>query len=129
MDNCIPHISALYLGAKTAALHPTQPREWTHCMKTVQATFVFLEENFVEDMEKCLEILETKPELIVFGKSDKYKTFDDLQAPSKYEGTFRPVQVDCQDTAIILFTSGTTGLSKGIRISHFSAINKNISMM
>lgn len=99
-------------------------------MKTVSPKLVFIEENCVQNMEKCLENLETKPELIVFGKSDKYKTFDDLQTQFEDESTFRPAEVkNPQDTAVIMFSSGTTGAPKGMRISHFSVINKTILMM
>ncbi|CAG9858752.1 unnamed protein product [Phyllotreta striolata] len=127
--SCVPHVAAQFLGAATAALHPKQSQsEWTHCLDVVRPSHVFVEERDVLKMEKSIETLKEKPMLVVFGESREHLTYKDLVTTSDddREATFRPVAKNCKDTAVILFSSGTTGAPKGMRSSHYSLINRTM---
>ncbi|KAG5881937.1 hypothetical protein JTB14_034295 [Gonioctena quinquepunctata] len=133
MDCSIPHLSSVYLGAKVAALYPAlSSKEWYHILNMFRPRLIFVEADDVKKMEDCLKELGENPEIVVAGRSEKYRTLDDLQKPDAEETTFRPKVVeDCQETAIVVFSSGTTDLPKGMCLSHFSAINAtmNVSKM
>nr|XP_023020778.1 4-coumarate--CoA ligase 1-like [Leptinotarsa decemlineata] len=126
MNSVIPHIGTLCLGAIMSAVDPTQSkREWTHCAKILKPKLIFVDEDVSEEMAMVVESLQEKPELIVVGKSKKFKTFADLQIPLPEEQKFKPITINnCHSTALIIFSSGTTGLPKGICLSHFSIINE-----
>ncbi|CAG9823186.1 unnamed protein product [Phaedon cochleariae] len=129
MDTMIPVISTMFLGARFSAIDPVQTeRDWTHCIGTVKPKIIVVDEEQVARLEKCLETRNFEPEIIVLGKSKVYKTFHDLVKPfPEEEKVFKPQRVDCHQTASILFSSGTTGLPKPMKLSHFGIINAEIS--
>ncbi|EFA00289.1 uncharacterized protein LOC657935 [Tribolium castaneum] len=121
LDNTIPIISSLYLGAKVANLDPTlSTRQTKHLLSLVSPRLIFVGEESVPLIEKCLSEANLNSEIVVFGNSTKYDTFSDLLAPSLEEKTFRPEKVDIHDIAVMFFSSGTTGLPKAICHSHYS---------
>ncbi|CAH1156057.1 unnamed protein product, partial [Phaedon cochleariae] len=125
LDTVVPHLALLYLGAKFAGIDPIQTeRDWRHCIGLVEPKLIFVDEEQVDRLKNCLGALKVKPKLIVLGHSDYYQTFEDLVLPSPEEDSFRPKVIEnCRDTALILFSSGTTGPPKPMTISHFSLVN------
>lgn len=129
VDNIIPIISSLYLGAKVVSLDPTLSiRQTNHLLSLVSPRFIFVEEESVPLIEKSLNETKLNSEIVVIGKSTKYLTFSDLLIPSLNENEFRPEKVDIHDGAVMFFSSGTTGLPKAIYHSHYSFLQMtNIS--
>lgn len=65
-----------------------------------------------------------------FGASDKHTKFADFLQFKDEEEEFIPEPVsDIHDTAVIFFSSGTTGYPKGIKTSHYALICQAISIM
>ncbi|KAG5893797.1 hypothetical protein JTB14_005462 [Gonioctena quinquepunctata] len=126
LDNVIPHVSTLSLGAIVSAVDPTQStREWVHCGNILKPKLIFVDEENSGRMAEAVALIREKPDIIVVGKSKKFKTFAELQKPLPEEDTYRPEPItNCYDTALIIFSSGTTGLPKGICLSHFSMVNE-----
>ncbi|XP_044268916.1 4-coumarate--CoA ligase 1-like [Tribolium madens] len=121
LDNTIPIISSLYLGAKVVSLDPTlSARQTKHLLSLVSPRLIFVGEESVTLIENCLNEVNLNAEIVVFGKSIKYETFSNLLTPTPEEKTFRPEKVDIHDIAVMFFSSGTTGLPKAICHSHYS---------
>lgn len=125
LESLIPHLATLYVGAKICALDTSQSeREYRYCLGLVQPKFIFLEEKCVKTMEKALDTLPVKPVLIVVGDSEEHRTFKEFQNEIPGENEFTPVVCkNCHECAIIFFSSGTTGLSKAVCLSHYGLLN------
>lgn len=65
-------------------------------------------------------------EIVVFGNTTKHTSFSDFVQETGTEDQFEPVVVDdLYETAIIFFSSGTTGLPKGICTTHYGLLVQN----
>ncbi|RZB38879.1 4-coumarate--CoA ligase 1-like, partial [Asbolus verrucosus] len=124
LDTSIPILATFYLGAKVANLDPTLSAKHTqHLISLVFPKIIFVEESAIALIEESLKTINFKAEIIVYGKSTKYTCVSQLTNPKDGEDNFRPLEVDLHDTALIFFSSGTTGLPKGICHSHYSFID------
>ncbi|XP_018579484.1 4-coumarate--CoA ligase 1-like isoform X2 [Anoplophora glabripennis] len=125
LDNIIPILSALYLGAKVASLDTSQSvKDCAHCISIVRAKYVFVEDQSLKLIEDSLIEAKLNSTIIVVGESVKYRTLQELLEFTPEENKFRPVTVkNCHETAFIYFSSGTSGLPKGICITHFGLLN------
>lgn len=131
LNTIIPILSALYLGAKVASLDITQSvRECTHCISIVKPKYMFVEEDSLKLIENSLVESGLTPTIIVVGESVRYKTFSELLEYTSEENEFRPVIIDdCHETAFIYFSSGTTGLPKGVCVTHFGLLNSRKALL
>lgn len=69
-------------------------------------------------MEDALQKSELESEIIVFGNTDKYVPFSKFLVSTGKEDEFKPVEAKKRDIAAIYFSSGTTGLPKGVCNTH-----------
>ncbi|XP_023311201.1 4-coumarate--CoA ligase 1-like isoform X4 [Anoplophora glabripennis] len=125
-NSIIPFIASLFLGIKTAHFDPSLSHlDTIHLLKLIKPKIIFVDLESLPLMEKCLKESQEKTELVVFGESEKYSNFDEYLEPSIEEDNFRPVVVNnVMETALILFSSGTTGLPKGICLNHYGLIGQ-----
>lgn len=93
----------------------------------VTPKFVFCGVESEEMMEKSLAEAEIyDAQIIVFGDTDRNIPFDEFLQSTGSEDTFEPKPVDdIFDTAVIFFSSGTTGLPKGICTTHYGILTQN----
>ncbi|CAG9855821.1 unnamed protein product [Phyllotreta striolata] len=113
----VPIIAAQFLGLVTANFDPRISRtETIHLLKLIEPRTLFVVEQSSGFMEECVKEAGLEVDIVVF-ESDRF--FEYLRADED-ESTFYPEIVDENDTALIAFSSGTTGLPKGICLSHRS---------
>ncbi|XP_063930878.1 uncharacterized protein LOC135142986 isoform X2 [Zophobas morio] len=124
IDTAIPILATFYLGAKIANLDITlSVRQVTHLLSLVSPKMIFVEESAVGLIEKSVENASLKAEIVVFGESPNYSTFTDFVKPQENEDQFKPVVVDLEETTVMYFSSGTTGLPKAICHSNRSVLH------
>lgn len=128
LDNIIPLFGALFLGARVSFLDPVLAlRYCKYGIEMVKPKFIFASLKSVQLIEECILDHDEKPQLIVFGKESKYPDFSEfcLAKSKEEEDKFKPLEVHCRKTALVYFSSGTTGLPKGIELNHYGLINGN----
>ncbi|CAG9855823.1 unnamed protein product [Phyllotreta striolata] len=115
----LPVLASHYLGIINTNFDPSMSHlDTVHLLRLIPPKLMFISEEALEFMEGCLSKAGLKPELVVFGASTKYPTFDQFIVKHPEENDFRPEKIDHKELALVLFSSGSTGLPKGICLSH-----------
>lgn len=130
INSCVPLIASLFLGVKPACLDPLLSRaDIIHLIKQVPPRMAFVGPEAIELMEEAIAEANVDTKIVIFGPSDKHTEF--LQfATAKMDPSFAPVELeDNKETAIVFFSSGTTGLPKGICLSHYAILGQAYTMV
>ncbi|XP_060519652.1 uncharacterized protein LOC132697911 [Cylas formicarius] len=121
-NSCVPFLASLFLGRKIVSLDPSLSLNDTiHLVKLVKPKIFFVVPDCLQMIRKATEAAGIDPEIVVYSDSeiDGCTPFSSFLKKHPDETTFAPVEhADVSETAVVFFSSGTTGLPKGICTSH-----------
>ncbi|KAK5640145.1 hypothetical protein RI129_010956 [Pyrocoelia pectoralis] len=125
LNTSIPIIASFFLDAKPSN---TDPRftvaDTAHLLKQVNPKMIFVSPEGIELIETVINQLDMTPELVIFGETTKHTPFSEFLKHCEEEDNFQPVEIrDLKETAVVYFSSGSTGLPKGICLSHLSLLS------
>ncbi|VEN40764.1 unnamed protein product [Callosobruchus maculatus] len=120
-NSCVPFIATTFIGAIPATFDPALSQiDTISLLRLMEPKIIFVSQEALKDFEICIEKAQVKPaHIVVFGDSKgKYISFDDFLKPQIKEKHFKK-------TAAIMFSSGTTGLPKGICLNHYAMLRQS----
>ena len=124
-DNGIEHLECCFASWKLGAIHV--PLNWrasaaelSHFLQITTPKTMIVQQSFRDLLDKAVSGLESsyKMQIVTIGQSPDCE-YDSIVSRS-WERTFvpAPIKTNQLDTAVILFTGGTTGRPKAVCISH-----------
>lgn len=85
-----------------------------------------------EDLiQNVVDEINLESEIVIYGKTIKNTPFDVfLECNETEESTFEPFETKSnKETGVVFFSSGTTGMPKGICTSHYGLMGQALSLM
>jgi acyl-CoA synthetase (AMP-forming)/AMP-acid ligase II len=122
--NCNQYMEVYYAGAKTGAIFvPLNFRakkdELVHMLNNSEANVLFVGERYVDQVNSMRpELPLIKHYISIESKQDEMLYYEELLASASAEEVFSDIADD--DTTILMYTAGTTGLPKGVPLPHNS---------
>ncbi|XP_017775788.1 PREDICTED: luciferin 4-monooxygenase-like [Nicrophorus vespilloides] len=127
LDVIVPYIATLFVGGIIGCLDPSLSQEdCEHLLNDVRPKFVFISESSEQKITAALENTGNGARIVVFGRSvGNLQSFESFWKSASDVQGFEPCAKNEKDTAIIFFSSGTTGLPKGICANHSALIHQS----
>ncbi|XP_050305439.1 uncharacterized protein LOC126742704 isoform X3 [Anthonomus grandis grandis] len=124
-DAPIPALAALLLGAAVVEVLPDiELYDARYKISQIKPKAFFVTDSKLHVLQEILKTSEEQPEVYVMGNESEGCRWMNLIATTAdpNENDFKPVKVDINDPAFVIFSSGTTSTSKPICLSHFSIL-------
>ncbi|CAH0545840.1 unnamed protein product [Brassicogethes aeneus] len=124
VNSCVPYIASHFIGAIPSCIAIDYPKEdKKKLVKILEPKVIFTLPEHVEEMQSICMLWNLRAKFVVFGEYKEETGFEDVNQPNPNEDKFEPVEIkNLKDTAIMYFSSGTTGLPKAICLNHFSML-------
>jgi acyl-CoA synthetase (AMP-forming)/AMP-acid ligase II len=96
-----------------------KPPELEYMLSAAKTEIVFVGERYADLLESLLPKIPTVRHVIAYGFERKgWLSFDELVGAGSEE--IEDAEVDEEDVSILMYTSGTTSLPKGVQLTHGS---------
>ncbi|XP_025835496.1 luciferin 4-monooxygenase-like isoform X2 [Agrilus planipennis] len=125
LNSAVPLIASFFTGVIPSTIDPTfSVDDCKYFLQMLKPKAIFVGSDSVDLIVKSLKASNLESKIIVLGPSNDYESFENYLAPIDGEESFEPHDaINWKDTAMILFSSGTTGKPKGICINHSFLVN------
>ncbi|MCA9839242.1 MAG: 4-coumarate--CoA ligase family protein [Trueperaceae bacterium] len=119
-EYAIAFLAVARLGGVVTTINPLYtPHELNHQLKDAGASYLLTIPQFLENAQKGAEDVAIK-EFFVFGEAEGATAFASLL---KSEGKLPDVAINAkEDTVVLPYSSGTTGLPKGVILTHYNLV-------
>ena len=120
--NCPEYVETYFATAQLGAIFVplnfrAKQNELIHMLNNSESRMLFVGERYAGMVQAMKQNLVPAPQLVCMdGNSHGMAAYEQLLAQNSSEQVF--IEVDDQDTAILMYTAGTTGLPKGVPLSH-----------
>lgn len=131
MDTLIPFLATQLIGAIIASLDPNlSARDMRYLLGTFHPKLTFVDAQSLPVIKELFKENQIDTEIIIFdGDHEGCTQFSELMKSSPEENSFKPEKVKSDETALIVFSSGTTGFPKGMCISNYSVLYCAMSLL
>ena len=117
-DFVITYYACAMLGVTFVPLnYRSKDEELTHMLNVSEVQAVFVSDRYLEIVERIRATMTTVQHVISYGAATGSNlSYDDLLANAGEDEIW--TEVDDKDATIIIFTSGTTALPKGVQLTY-----------
>jgi long-chain acyl-CoA synthetase len=94
------------------------PPEVAHILKNSEAKVIITTKAFIDNIKQAAEGVSTLEQIIIVEDEDVPGTITYASVAAGQPDTLPEQEIKTDDTAVILYTSGTTGVPKGVELTH-----------
>ena len=117
-DYVITYYACAMLGVTFVPLnYRAKDEELSHMLNVSQTVAVFVSDRYIDLVDRIRPSLRHTQHFISYeSRGGGYQSYDDLVANASEDEPW--VEVDDHDATVIIFTSGTTALPKGVQLTY-----------